>query len=711
MKKLKTILLYNASKYAHIAFILTFFILGTKYYYTIVLGFIYLIFVYRKTKYLCLIAFVLIMVIGIRYWQINHMQRESLPIQAEVIELDGNSLIVRSKNKYMVYVDDPNIYKPGMILNIKGRYTEIDQMHIEHNFNYTEYLTTQNILGIINPSQISIINQKWNIHLISYKIKNYFEDQYPEKVSTYMKLFILGHKDDLDESVINLSNNLGISHLFAISGMHLGLILLIINKILSLFYFKKQTYQMILIMFLLFYNSITGFSISIVRASLFFSIVLLSKESRYRFTASDYLSFIYVFFLIYNPYFIFALGFQLSFLMAYILILFKHYYIDKKGVRKIFYICYIAIIFSLPITLTINKSIGLLNVFINPIFIVYVSFILLPGAIVLLISPYLSQVYLYLIRAFEALMEYVMDYNVFIQFNFSNSYSKGVFWLIVIMSFLYYRHFKKRIIILWLIFSFLIFQTNLRHDDTKVVIFDVNQADATYIQTKDCKLLIDTGNADDYDTLINYFKGENIHELDAIILTHQHLDHYGEIQDILAAIKVNRVYVSREYDTFKQSIQKVVSEGDEITCGQTLFHVINGNQGLRNENNNSLVIYTNINQESWLFAADIEEEIEEKIIRKYHFKIDHLKVAHHGSNTSSISAFIEHFQPKNAYISVGKNSYGLPNEKVIENLNTKVENIYITKEIGSINIIYGKLYSYKYFYYNGKKGYEINLNI
>ncbi|MDA3932116.1 MAG: DNA internalization-related competence protein ComEC/Rec2 [Tenericutes bacterium] len=711
MKKLKTILLFSASKYAHISLIISLFLFATKHQYLIIFVIVYLIFIYYKFKQLMLITLFFVIFIGIRIIQINQVKPENLPINGEVIEVHSNYLIVKSKYRYIVYDEDAMSFKPGMIIYIEGKFIEYDQKHVEHNFNYSEYLKTQKIVDRIDSSHISILTQKYNLNIVSFHIKNYFDENYSKDVSTYMKLFILGYKEDLDDSVKKLSNDIGISHLFAISGMHLGFIVLMLNKILQLFYLKRQTYHFILTIFLLFYNIVTGFSISIVRASLFLFIILLTKESKRRFSASDYLSFVFIAFLGINPYYIFSLGFQLSFLMAYVLILFKALYIHKQGISKLLLISFIAIVFSLPITLSINKTFGLLNVLLNPIFIVYVSLILLPGAIILLVCPYLSPMYLFFVKGFERLMIYVAEINIYYNYNFSNSFIKLLFWLVIVITIVYYKKHKRRIAFLWFGFIVVILQFTLLNDDVKVILFDVNQAEASYIQTKDCRLLIDTGGPDDYDTLIQYFTGENIKSLDAIILTHQHQDHYGEINDILSAINVKKLYVSKIYENTDLSIQKVVSKGDIINCGNTPIYVLNGDQGFENENNNALVLYTMISGESWLFTGDIENEIEAMMIREYHFEVDHLKVAHHGSKTSSTKMFIQHFKPKYAYISAGKNSYGFPSEKVIQNLYEELNNIYITKEQGSIVNVYGKLYRYRYFYYNGKKDYEIIFNI
>ena len=113
-----------------------------------------------------------------------------------------------------------------------------------------------------------------------------------------------------------------------------------------------------------------------------------------------------------------------------------------------------------------------------------------------------------------------------------------------------------------------------------------------------------------------------------------------------------------------------------------LYFLNNGNYD--NENDNSSVIYTELNNYKFLFMGDAGLKVEEDILEKYNLKkIDVLKVGHHGSKTSSGKKFINEINPEYSIISVGKNNrYGHPNDGVLENLEDS--NIYRTDQDGSI---------------------------
>ena len=127
---------------------------------------------------------------------------------------------------------------------------------------------------------------------------------------------------------------------------------------------------------------------------------------------------------------------------------------------------------------------------------------------------------------------------------------------------------------------------------------------------------------------------------------------------------------------YYQNIEKLNLEGN------TLYFLNKGTYD--NENDNSSVIYTKINDIKLLLMGDAGIETEKDILARYNLKnIDILKVGHHGSKTSTSASFVNDIKPKYSVISVGKNNnYGHPNKEVLKNLKNSV--IYRTDQIGSI---------------------------
>ncbi|MFW5794607.1 MAG: DNA internalization-related competence protein ComEC/Rec2, partial [Bacillota bacterium] len=625
----------------------------------------------------------------------------------EVYEVYENYIIVKSNHRYLVYIEDSEGLKPGSIIKIYGEYKYYDSYNIIHNFDYKTYLKSKNIIAIIESNKVIKLRNKFNIRIIRHNIKNYLEDNY-NSVSNYLKMFIIGEKNDLDSEILEKSNKIGISHLFAISGMHLALIVLFLNKLINLFYFKKETYNMIIYLFIIGYIIITGFSISIIRAGLLTLSLIYIKNKRLLFSRSDLLTFSFLFLVIINPYTIYNIGFQFSYLIAFSLLLIKTNITNKDRLLQFFKIGVIANLFSLPIILEMNKEFGIMNIFVNVIFIILVGYILLPGAFIVLLMPNIAYLYKYFLINFEYLVYYIEKYNYYISFNFSNSLFKFLYWLLLILVIIFLNS-KKKYYFLTAIITFVFIAGNFRYipKTSFVRILDVNQGDAIHLFDNGCNILIDTGNEDKYNHLINYFLGSNIRNIDKLILTHKHKDHYGEIDDIISNLKIKELYVNKYYKDVSYKKQKVLKEGDIVKCKNIKLLVLNSNNNLTNENNNSIVLYGKIGNEYWLFTSDIEEKIEIALINKYNIKVDHLKVSHHGSFSSNSKIFLENIKPENAYISVGNNKYGLPDSRIINRLKDLNINIHITNKNGSITVYYFYDWQFLEYYIDRKRLFKI----
>ena len=175
-------------------------------------------------------------------------------------------------------------------------------------------------------------------------------------------------------------------------------------------------------------------------------------------------------------------------------------------------------------------------------------------------------------------------------------------------------------------------------------------------------------------------------------LPHGDLDHIGNAKYLVENFKVEKVIFNcGPYNDLEKELIKVLDKKHikyyscikELNIDDNKLYFLN-NKDYGNENDNSSVIYTELNGYKFLFMGDAGVEVEEDLLEKYNLKnIDVLKVGHHGSKTSSGQKFIDEINPKYSIISVGKNNrYGHPNDSVLDNLeNSK---IYRTDRDGSI---------------------------
>ena len=229
---------------------------------------------------------------------------------------------------------------------------------------------------------------------------------------------------------------------------------------------------------------------------------------------------------------------------------------------------------------------------------------------------------------------------------------------------------------------------------------DVGQGDCMLIQDNGKSLLIDTGGKiSSYSTkslaenvLIPFFKSKGIKQIDYLILTHGDYDHMGEAINLVNNFKVDKVIFNcGEFNELEQDLIKALDKKKipyyscikELSIDNNKLYFLN-NKDYGNENDNSNVIYTELNGYKFMFMGDASITTEKEILNKYNLPdIDVLKVGHHGSRTSSGKDFIDEINPKYSIISVGKkNRYGHPNKEVLNNLNES--KIYRTDKQGSI---------------------------
>ena len=196
------------------------------------------------------------------------------------------------------------------------------------------------------------------------------------------------------------------------------------------------------------------------------------------------------------------------------------------------------------------------------------------------------------------------------------------------------------------------------------------------------------------ETLMPYLLDRKIAVVDYIIVSHFDTDHVGGLLYIMQNMKVknaiisNQAEASQNFQEFIKIVKEkrinliVVNAGDKLNIEKYLYFDIlwpDKNNFISENvlNNNSIVCKLNYKNFSMIFTGDIEEIAEKKILEKYKnksnlLKADVLKVAHHGSKTSSTEEFVEAVKPKIALIGVGENNnFGHPNDNVLERL-TKI---------------------------------------
>ena len=236
-------------------------------------------------------------------------------------------------------------------------------------------------------------------------------------------------------------------------------------------------------------------------------------------------------------------------------------------------------------------------------------------------------------------------------------------------------------------------------NNLEISYLDVGQADCILIRKNNRNILIDAGNNEDGDKLVNYFKENGIKKFDYVIGTHAHEDHIGGMNKIIDNFKINHFYMpdvvttTKTFEDVLNSLEKNKVKFETPKIDSTFkvddlkFIVLSITNNKEDLNDTSIVLKLTYENTSYLFMGDASSNIENNILDK-DIESNVLKVGHHGSGYSSSAKFIKKVNPDYAIISVGKNnSYNHPKNVVIKKLERIGSTIYRTDKQGTIKVI------------------------
>lgn len=240
----------------------------------------------------------------------------------------------------------------------------------------------------------------------------------------------------------------------------------------------------------------------------------------------------------------------------------------------------------------------------------------------------------------------------------------------------------------------------------EVNFFNVGQGDSAFIETAGYQILIDGG--PDISVLEKLSREMSFwdRDIDLVILSHPESDHLSGLLEVLKRYKVENILwtgIVRDTAIFREWENLIKKEGAEIATAQSPLRLNLNNlyidvlspfenlagKEFKDSNDTSVVVRLVFGGTSFLFTGDIGKSAEKNIIeRNTELKTGVLKVAHHGSKTSTSGEFLEKISPEYAVISVGRdNKYGHPAEEVLDILSKYGIMIFRTDEAGDIKII------------------------
>lgn len=695
-----------------------------------------------KNKKIIVILICLIISIGYvsilenKYSKISDMPiKEMVTIISDIQEKEYKKVctakIVRNNKKILINIkmsqDIPSI-KYGDSLYIEGEFKQPEEARNYKGYNYKQYLKTKKIIGTVELEKSKILKSSNGsfIHNIQKYIRDTINGTLTDEEGNLLLAILLGDKDKLSEDIQESFKTSNLSHMLAVSGAHVSYIILGLTYVLQNSIIGKKNGKIVCIFFLLVFMAITNFTPSVTRACIMAVLTLFSGIIYRKSDVYTNISVAALITLIFNPYSLLDLGFQLSYGGTIGIIIFIKRIQEKKSNSKVInYIKQMALvsiyanIIIIPIMMyhfnTVSFTFIISNIMASPILgiIVITGFLFIIASITVkpltrLIAIFIKPILSILIKISQICSKLPFS-NILVvtpyMFNVISYYA------IILYCIKSKKNNKCKIIICLLIVLILInFIIYIFPQKLRIFFIDVGQGDSTLIITPDKKtVLIDGGGSDSFDVgekvLLPYLLDRRILKVDYVLISHFDTDHCGGILTIMEKVKVKNIIISEQaehsenYERFKKLMihKKIrlieVKKGDKIKIGRySEFKILFPTSRLLSENplnNNSIVAQFNYNNFKMLFTGDIEKLAEQQILKteKAEIRADILKVAHHGSKTSSIPEFIKAVRPKIALIGVGKNNtFGHPNQQTIKNLENIKCRIYRTDLQGEIII-------------------------
>lgn len=654
-------------------------------------------------------VYFLIFILALSYYR--GLEKETL-LDREMTLDDVTGFVVEIKKQTdvkqvaVVEVDNERVYfttscteprlLPGDYIKITGELQIPNNTTIFHGFDFKTYLNNQNIQYTLFSDDFYFTHHQFTIMQWQYQLASKIEQTFPPMTTAYLKAWLLGITDGLDEEIQDTYSNLGIIHLFAISGLHVGLLSSLFSYVLKRLGIIEEVSQILLIIALFLFMVISGASASIVRASGMSILFILNHRLNLKLSSLDVFSLILLINILLNPLQVYQLGFIYSYWLTFVLICLQATFKALKPQTLFFFLPFIAQLASAPLQLYFYYELNVLSYLINLLIIPLVSMFLLPLLLMTVIFSFIAPMTEYLLALFEGMMQWS---STFLFWNWRvGSYSLNFLIGILFLFLLSCYWFERKLnVLIWIIsVSLIVFLFEGHYvlvNQSTFTMLDVGQGDSFVIQSpfRQCNIVVDTGGQSAYNgkskeifsnTLEPFLKGEGIRKIDYLILTHGDFDHAGEAISLLKTFHVNEILINQyPMNELMKEIEQVahqmetkirsVNQGDTLLCGNQRLKFLQSNQMKESENEASLVFTLQMDGFSGLLTGDMGITEEDEILK--HYSLEQLtvyKAAHHGSKMSNSYSFLKQLNPMISIVSSGRNNrYGHPSVTLIENLN------------------------------------------
>jgi competence protein ComEC len=727
------------------------------------------------------LTFVFLLIGSIRYqtWKTDHLHHpveklfpiDSISLTAEVripvssqcdlftvyvekLIIEADTLMV--DRRFVLKFDSlPVRLYPGDLLFLQG--VTIDHLSGPRNpgqYDVKSHLLKKGILGRILLQTYSTVQacrsqkklpfEKW-LFLIRERIDQHIRNLCRGNAGHFLSGILLGKKAGIDYQIKRDFQKSGVAHVLAISGLHVGFMVLFVHFLVSFLPFSFRIQNVITLFILGIYMLLSGANPPVIRATLMVAIYLFGQILERKPISYNTLGIAAFIILIFQPQQLFWVGFQFSFVAVFSIFYFyerlkfledmiKLRFVSNDVSKKLtkiivtpFLISLSAQLGTIPLMGYYFQNIPLISIFLNVLVIPLIGFIVALGVLMLFVSilyfefalvvaSFLSKVIQVLIEIVHFTAQLPSAYVEIPSFDVIHT----LFYLLFLTVFLawtkdQFRPVKLPVICLTIMIFFWILAPQKKIP--QLLMLDVGQGDASLLVTSSGQqLLFDAG-----PVYPNWDSGERVIypalqvlenlRLNKVFISHPHADHIGGLFYLLDEVEIDTVYlpdIKISYfwqDSLLNKLQegktpcRLLRLGDRVMVDhETQIYVLapfsDFTQPTENTgeaiNNLSLVSIVRMKNTSLLFTGDAEMIVEKRLLNWANFlKVDILKLGHHGSNTSSSLEFLQHVSPEFALISVGENNkFGHPSQEVLKRLQSLNIPYYRTDQDGAIWMAY-----------------------
>lgn len=536
-------------------------------------------------------------------------------------------------------------------------------------------------------------------------VKETLYETVPEDAVGFAVALLIGDKEYLDYETNTAFKISGISHVIAVSGLHVGILFGLIYLLVG----RKNILALIVgVPVLLFFAAVAGFSPSIMRACIMYSLMLLATVIDKEYDPPTALAFGALAILIADPWTVASVSFQLSFSCVAGIFLFaepiRTWLMDKKRlgrykgrVRKA------ANAFSASVSISLGAT-----VFVTPLCAYYFGTVSLAGPLTNLLTLWIVSAIFYGAMAVTVLgliwaplgaaagwlvawpIRYVLTVaKAIAAFPISAVYTDSVYivaWLIFIyILFGVFLLLKKKRVGLTALCAAIALCVALTaswiepmFDDCRVTVLDVGQGQCVVLQSAGKTFVVDCGGSSDTnaaDTAANRLMSQGIFSIDGLILTHYDRDHAAGAAYLLQRIPTKTLYLPNcaDIDGTSHALEthtdrRYTEETTTVSFGNTVITLIPSQSDLSDNESGQCILFQT-EKCAILITGDRTMAGEQELMHMINLpKLDMLIVGHHGSKYSTDPQLLALTRPEVAVISVGENTYGHPTQEVLERL-------------------------------------------